>query len=584
MAAPKKEETPGPSMSFLNKRPLFNEDLTPAEDKRSNTKRSEHIRSIPKRAKSYQDNAQATASDASKPEAVRKKAQSTADMYKAVRPHLKSVNESRGKAAERIAGRLMTPNPATRIKGETAAPGASWYVDHNRHIHEAIQGTDVPFRHAAVSSGSMSPLNSPDNEVAAVRAIAQATHTNAKTHITPELAEHVRSKLAKDNTVGGAKPSDILPDHQIGREVGFNELHPAAISHITGTDTQKKFPGLNTGIDLNGIRRAGPNRVSGIEGIRGKSNNELNPPAGAPKVNTYVHNGLAFNSKDPAIKDEIDFRATDAVRRKRHEDLETKRNTVGLSPAEHQEQKYLPSRHDVPLDFHNTHDDRFQMTAAHAAHIEAHGGPTDSGPGMVRMRDMHPAAVMALSHPDNPDPHTRRLAVLSSQHPTVQDSWAQAEVHNQPNVNVGRSTNIRKTAGSEKLGYWQGKNAGGTWNGEKAKFEGGESVINRKRPEGAKVTPVGLGHTEYDKITRMAAQHVQKHLDTPYDYPSTAAQAMPWVEMRREAPGKDKEFETHKKAQQPATPAIHAQGSAGRSQQFIASAESLRATAHPRLF
>jgi hypothetical protein len=586
MAAPKKkEEAVGSSMAFLDKRPLFNEDLTPAEDKRSNAKRSEHIRSIPKRAKAYQESAQVTAADTSKSAGVRKKAQAASDMYKGVRPHLKSVNESRSKTAERVAGRLMNPSPATRMKGETAAPGASWYVDHNRDIHEAVKGTDVPFRAAAVSSGSMSPLNSPDNEITAVKAIAQATHTNAKTTITPQVAQYIRSKAPK------GQEHEVMPDHQVGREVGFNELHPHAIAHLTaqlpkGAGPSHPLHGLNTEIDLPGIRRAGPNRVAGVEGIRGASNTSLNPPAKAPKVNTYVHNGMAFDSKDPAIKDEIDFRATDVVRRKRHEDLEAKRQTVGLSPAEHEEQKYLPSRHDVPLDFHNTHDDRFQMTAAHARHIAEFGGPDHSADvgKSVRMRDAHPATAMALSHPDNPDPHTRRLAVLSSQHPTVQDSWAQAEMHNQANVNVGRSTNVRKAGGSEKLGYWQGKNSGGEWNHEEASFKGGEPVVNRKRPESAKVTSVGLGHAEYDKITRMAAQHVQKHLDTPYDYPSTAAQAMPWVEMRREAPGKDKEFEAHQKAQQPATPAIHAQGNTGRSQQFMASAESLRATAHPRLF
>lgn len=612
MAANEKEETPGPSMAFLNKRPLFNEDLTPAEDKRSNKKRSDHIRTLPRRAQDYQEAAQETAADSTKPEKVRKEAQSTADSYAAIRPHLKSVNESRESTAKRIGNRLMRPNSETRMKGETAAPGASWYADHNQHIHEAIKGTDIPFEHAAVSSGSMSPLNGPDDEVSALKAIAHATHTNAKTTITPQIAAHVRAKVAADTKIKD-KPEDVLPDHQVGREVGFNELHPGAITHLTTKPSQKDktdpLHGLHTDIDLDGIRRAGPNRSAGVRGIRGESNNALNPPAGAPKVNTYVHNGLSFDSKNPAIKDEIDFRTTDTVRRARREDLDAKRHTVGLTPAEDEQHKYLPSSHDVPLDFHNTHDDRFHMTPSVAAHIESRGGVvhTDQVGTKVRMRDVHPATAMALSHPSNPDPHTRTLAVLSSQHPTVQDSWAQAEMHNQPNVNIGRSTNVRKAGGSEALGYWKGKEVGGApeWDRRAARNESkrlketgdssgaaevmsklpkGTPVVNRKRPEAGKVTSVGLGHAEYDKITRMAAQHVQKHLNLPYDYPSTAAQAMPWVEMRREAPGKDAEFEAHKKDQKAPAPSIHAQGNTGRSQQFLSSAESLRSTAHPRLF
>jgi len=156
------------------------------------------------------------------------------------------------------------------------------------------------------------------------------------------------------------------------------------------------------------------------------------------------------------------------------------------------------------------------------------------------MRDQHPAALMAMGHPSNPDARTRSLALLSSNHPTVQDSWANAEVHNQPNVSVA-TTSVRKAGGSDQLGYRQTKT-----------LNDGTNIVDVARPGAADVTPAGLQHADYDKITRMAAQHVTKTLDLPYDYPSTAAQAAPWTEQRRETPGnKDEEYTAARAAERP---------------------------------
>lgn len=533
-------------MHFLKQRPLFTEDLSPQEDARLDQGRREMTSTIPERNKALGEKAQATLANPKTPAAARKTAVKVAGVTAAIQPHLTSVSESRDEAAARIAGRLMHPNASTRLKSEHAAPGASWYVEHNTDIRNASKGIDLEA--AAVSSGSMSPLNSPDNEVRALGALSHAQQTNAKTHITPEIAAHVRE------SVGGKKGNgaDFLPDHQVGRSVGFNELHPKVIASLTATSTGEKFPDMETNIDLPGIKRAGTNKTKGIAGLRGVDNNTLNPPAGAPKVNTYTHNGHAFDDvTNPGVKDEIDFRTTDTVRRARSADLDEKEKAGGLSAAENTERTALPGRMDQPLDFNDNHDDSFHMTPHLAQHIASRGGVVHAASvgQQVRMRDQHPATVMAMSHPTNTDASTRGKALLSSNHPTVQDSWANAEVHNQPNISVA-TTSVRKAGGSETLGYRSSK-----------KLNDGTDIVDSARPGAKDVTPAGLQHADYDKVTRMAAQHVVKKLDLPYDYPSTAAQAVPWVEQRREVPGnKDEAYANARKAEAPPAVPAHHQG------------------------
>lgn len=524
------------------KRPLFAEDLNPREDARLQQARNDHTASFTSRAAALRPPLAAATKQRGLSPKERATAVSQLASHDFVSGHLRDFTETRESAAARIADQLTNPDEALRLRGETGVPGASWYVQHNADIHKAIQGTGVPFPHAAVASGSMSPLNSPNNEVRAVGGLARAHGENAKTDITPALAEQIRGVKAA---------AKHLPDDQVGRMVGFHEMHPAVISAITQIHNPAKGVHVDTGMDTSSIKRAGTNKVNGIRGLRGESNNAVNPPTQAPKVNTYTHNGEVFDSTDHAVADEIDFRAGDAINRRRYHDLAAK---PSLTPHEDAALRRLPSPDQYHMDFHGTADDTFTVKPEHHAAFDRFGVPAPEG--KVAMRDLHPAQVMALSHPSNPDQHTRRLALLSSQMPTVQDSWANAVIHDQPNVSKG-STNVFKNAGSDQLGYWQTKalkngteyrtnvtrDEDGTERRVRSLHDSNMPILDKTRPGVADVKPAALQHAEHDKVTRMAAAHVRDSLQLPYDYPSTIAQAGPWVRVRRNAPGKDPEFE-----------------------------------------
>lgn len=422
---------------------------------------------------------------------------------------LRTRSESRSQVVSRLSGRLMNPSNDLRLPHESTLPDADWYPRvHSSPLHAIAEQTGIHPERVATASGAMSPQNNPASERAAAFALASAESNNHKFHISHQLKDALPSK----------SPVQELP---VG-SVGFKDMSPEQIRDASGAE-HRNAGRVTAEADLKGIAKAGTNKVAGVQGIRGASLTELAPPSSAPKVHTYGNHsytfgvphkddsgtGSRFSESDNTVAEEIRFRATHAATQ-------------------------IPGQ--TTLAVNDMHDDHIEMTK------ELHDHLTDRGALVrgksigthVRVRDLHPAAVLALSHPSVSEVHAdgdriQRLAKVSSNLPTVMDSWANADVHGYEK----QDPKAAKPTGSNSAGYWGTKT-----------LSDGTPIVEDKDP---RVTPAGLQHAEYDSLFRGAAQKVTKDMGMDIDYPSTAAQAGLWTHIRRGA-GADSEFNVQRKS------------------------------------
>lgn len=473
---------------FLDDRPLEREDMSSAERRRMDQKRKEQQRGAPAIAVTETNDPR------------------TKDALLGLRPR----SESRRRVVDRISHSLINPDPNLRMPGESTVPGADWYPAEHASVLRAtaVQYGTVP-EHTATSSGAMSPQNDPAFERVAAAAIAHAESRGAQFRITAPLKDAVEQSMPVDKKTGERKPTPVS-----GLAEGthrFSDLPPEAIRDMTSAGVRET--GLHdTDVDLAGIAKAGTNKVNGVRGARGVPLNELAPPSSAPKVNTYARHGYTFGvpfAEDaateptpesvaqgkqwsPFIAEEIRFRATHAATQ-------------------------IPGQ--TTIDTNGTKDDTIQMTKGLHDYLTSRGAPVRGSQigQSVRVRDLHPAAVLAMSHPaveeHHPDgEHLRKLALLSSNLPPVIDSHANGTVHGYPGITA-------KPTGSGRAGYWPRKT-----------LDDGTSIVDSKD---ARVTTAGLQHAEYGSIMRDAAHDVVRKMGMDLDYPSTAAQAGTWTEGRR---------------------------------------------------
>ena len=474
---------------FLGDRALSREDLTPEERRRSDKMRRETQKAAPGIAIGESKDA------------------ATKEALAAVKPR----SESRPATVRRLAEGLTNPNPDLRLPGEAVIPDADWYPRvHAARLRGISVETGLDPRAVATSSGVMSPLNSPDNERTAVRAIAEAHSRGAQFKITPEVKEVAASPRVSELPEGSAK---------------FTELSPADIRDLTSKAVRDSGV-LSTDLNLHGIAKAGTNKTSGVRGIRGEALNDIAPPSSAPKVNTYTQHGYNFGvphgedaasrygttavpepekdaapkfggSGDPFIASEIRWRAAHAVEK--------------ASGQVHRDQ--------TTLDVWGLNDDHVEMTKGLHDYLTSRGAPVRGRQvgTQVRVRDLHPAAVQALADPAVAEHHEdgerlQKLAKLSSNLPTVVDSHANGSIH-------GYGGLASKPTGSETAGYWQRKT-----------LADGTPIMDSRD---ARVTAPAMQHAEYDSIMRDTAKHVVQQTGMDMDYPSTAVQAGTWTADRR---------------------------------------------------
>lgn len=490
-----------PRFDFLDKRPLYREDLTPAERRRSDQKRKEVVAAAPAVA----------ATEAKTPE--------MRELLQGLRPR----REGRDAVVRRLAGTLMNPPAEVRTESGLAVPDADWYPRvHAAPLRRTAAVTGLDPEVVATASGSMSPQNDPRSERIAARAIAEATASNAPTQISRQLKDVV------SQATQGRSPVADLPDGT----AKFNDLDPEHIRDLTSK--QVRDSGVLDSQVSSGIAKAGTNKVAGVRGMRGASLAELAPPSSAPKVHTYSHHGFTFGV--PHEEDAGTYARevhSPVVGPEEQQDADGNYDEGRFDPFIAQEIRFraqhaatqIPGQ--TTLDTHGLNDDHIEVTKSLHDYLTSRGAPvrgSDIGRN-VRVRDMHPAAVLALSHPDVSEHHEdgeriQKLAKLSSNLPTVMDSHANGSV-------TGYAGEAAKPAGSNSAGYW------GT------KTLADETPIMDSRD--ARVTPAGLQHAEYDSLFRGAAKHITKAMDMDMDYPSTAVQAGTWT-IDRALGGHDAEF------------------------------------------
>jgi hypothetical protein len=169
--------------------------------------------------------------------------------------------------------------------------GAGWYFDAHKTISESASKHGYDADRAIAASGVMSPMNSPDNEQAAVHAMMDAK-TNHTVHITPEVAAHLKKSTNKQD------PS-IDVDHHIGKEVLVAALPTGALAKLSDKRIAHK---VQTGADLNSVARGGTRQnITRADAIL---SGEVHPdeavnPHSAPKVWSYVNNLRAAKPGTP---------------------------------------------------------------------------------------------------------------------------------------------------------------------------------------------------------------------------------------------------------------------------------------------
>lgn len=160
--------------------------------------------------------------------------------------------------------------------------GAGWYFEHNREISESVAPHGVDADRAIAASGVMSPMNSPDNERAAVAAIAEAKSKHS-VKVTPEVASHLKVSKSKSD------PSFDVDD-RVGAEVPIKDLPTGALAKLSDKNVRSK---VQTGANLEQVARGGVrgNIQKAEEVLDGvTSPDDAVDPHSAPKVWSYVHN------------------------------------------------------------------------------------------------------------------------------------------------------------------------------------------------------------------------------------------------------------------------------------------------------
>lgn len=172
--------------------------------------------------------------------------------------------------------------------------GAGWYLKHAKDINNIADAYGHSRERLYAASGAMSPQNSPDNEKAALRAMASA---------------HAANHDVTAKTITGARrlgidvPSHITNDEQFAalpseqRSKKFRDLTPEQIRAGVSKGEHRKH--IDTKVDVEGLAKGGTGLTRGISIMRGDTDEKdflASGPNGGPKVSSYVGNIRAAGS------------------------------------------------------------------------------------------------------------------------------------------------------------------------------------------------------------------------------------------------------------------------------------------------
>lgn len=473
-----------------------------------------------------------------------------AGLYRQMQSALSNRSESFKETGDRILKSGGDWAGATRMRGESAMPGAGWYFRQNSHLRRGATGSSRAETNALITaSGSMSPLNAPETESESAIEINRAHKEKSTVTITPDVAKWVRER-------DGIKPGD-LPNEHVGAPVAINDLHHNVVSQLARKERREAFPDMQSGADFDKIAKGGTNVDKGVQGARGVPSDVLSPPTTAPKVNNYTMNTLVHEAPKSVVRDytaRMDatggITSTSPGLPRNGAPADKAQRTVHLDTAL---VSHLSKQLGKGTSSYNEDDQAvraLKMNAGRTVHVD----------------DLHPRLVEAMAHPTNKDKGSRALALTSSNMPTTQDSWVNGAVMGQPQATVvprgyleakakGESvapptntTSVYKAAGSEQLGYWSSNQIH-----DETASKGKRGILDvsntdKARPDGREIGKAALQHAAQDHIIRSAARRAGTA--TGATVPSVGVQeAQGWTVPRRVAGG-DTPFNQHLRGKQ----------------------------------
>ncbi len=170
--------------------------------------------------------------------------------------------------------------------------GAGWYYDSHKSISDDASKHGFDHDRAIAASGVMSPMNSPENEKAAVNAMMDAK-ANRSVHMAPDVVDH----LAKHG-------HDV--SHLADQTVAVRDLPHGALSALSEKSARGKVS-PHTDVDLDNLARGGTRQnMVKAEGIL---DGHVHPddavdPHSAPKVWSYVNN---LRAAKPGSGDHVEY-------------------------------------------------------------------------------------------------------------------------------------------------------------------------------------------------------------------------------------------------------------------------------------
>lgn len=209
-------------------------------------------------------------------ERTRNKAQQRQTSLAALGPVLTDTPITHAGAANRRVALTMQGAERSRNTGE--AHNQDWYFNHNRRLSEVAAVSGVDKSRVVAASAVMSPQNNPEQELTAVRALANA-HTDryARVRVPSDMADHP--------ILGGLAGESIHPRHLSPEHIGA--LSEPAVRAKVGT----------TRFDLESVAKGGVkgNIAKAVNVIRGNTPVESAiDPRTSPKVWSY-HAGIAMS-------------------------------------------------------------------------------------------------------------------------------------------------------------------------------------------------------------------------------------------------------------------------------------------------
>lgn len=207
--------------------------------------------------------------DPGRTEERRKKAGVVKRSLEAIQPHMQDIPITLQGAAGARTNLFNQAESRAADESLTRPRGYGWYFEHRAELERTAKASGFDTQRVVSASAVMSPSNSPDNEKAAIDALARLHSEN------PEL-KFGRKAQRKLGVGESARVRDLTPEQVAG--IG----DPKIRKHIDAG-----------GHDLQQVARGGTrgNTRSAVEILRGdKTIDDILSPTSAAKVRSYEHN------------------------------------------------------------------------------------------------------------------------------------------------------------------------------------------------------------------------------------------------------------------------------------------------------